>query len=62
MDTIGKIVKPTSSLKWYILLNGKIGKTVKPTGPRKMVPMLKPGWPKIDANGKKVKPISAQKR
>ena len=33
---------------------------VKPTRSHKMVPMLKPRGPKIDANGKTVKPISAK--
>ena len=41
--------------------NGKIGKTVKPTGSRKAVPSLKQGWPKSKQAVKRERPISAER-
>ena len=59
IDAGGKMVKPTSALKWSI---GKNGKMAKRAGRYKMAKMLKPTGPKIDAGGKMVKPLSAIKR
>ena len=54
------MAKPTSD-KMVEVVNGKIGKMVKPVGGRKWYNVKKPTGPKIDAEYKIAKPLSAIK-